>query len=214
METKTFTFPSYRIETDPVWTIEEEIAHAQFKDICNNHSAWNNQIVKYNDSGYVAVDIDFATDVDIVKVDNVMVSRSYTISRDERNTPIETHEVRMGTFYQLARKIDGQYWLICALDGTRSFDSPAKAKASLQRLIKDQRIQREIAEHATMIRDLAINECLHTYSDELAIGAITTVRGHGKTRLGLITGETATKWRVAFTTPSNPSALHYRMVSK
>ena len=47
-----------------------------------------------------------------------------------------------------------------------------------------------------------------------AIGALTLVRAMGKTRVGVIVGQTVTKYEVVFTTPSNTDVIRTAKINK
>lgn len=204
------------------WTEEQWNAHYNHVDVVANR-----EFAK-NNSEYTKVPSRFYTELDMTQAhvaltqDHIKRYATVTTTSADNTLVHHTYTIHRQWAVFAPRISDGVMFTVGA-QTKYLFDTEAQAvKFMKQTATKAKKwqaaeaLRNQYAEQARIACRLPIDKA--TPSTDInpadAIGALTLVRAMGKTRVAVIVGQTATKYEVVFTTPSNTDVIRTAKVNK
>lgn len=204
------------------WTEEQWNAHYNHIDVAAHRE------FRDNNSEYTKVPSRFYTELDMTQAhvgltrDHIKRNSAITTTSEDGTTQIITYTMHRQWAVFAPRISDGVLFVVAA-QSKYLFDTEAQAiKFMKQTATKAKKwqaaeaLRNQYAEQARIAcrlsHDLATRASDINPAD--AIGALTFVRAMGKTRIAVIVGQTATKYEVVFTTPSNTDVIRTAKINK
>lgn len=213
--THTFTYPTYQT---PHWT--EYVSHESHQE-CKHFR--NLRSVRNQAKSFRCTTLDMSR-AQVVKFDDVIITEAHTPTR--RGDLIETVTFTTGAIWMVMAPHYGGDLLFLAnsLGGSDDrYFSEIEATKGMKKLQKSAAKWNAENDLRTAAADEARKICAMSPIDDgvlapndpaVTLGSWVRFHGMGKNRVGVVVGQTATKWVLAYTTPSNPDEIRSTKVGR